>query len=227
MEKLLEKIKKNVIAGRADSQDEGLDGTMEGQPGVKELIQEAINKSIPPSTIMTQCLNPGMEEVGRLYESGEYLTPDMLAAAECVNTAMKLLEPQLVEKEITNHGTFLIATVEGDLHDIGKNIVVTILRGSGYDIQDLGTSVQAERIVSAVKESEANLLGLSALLTSTMGHMKEVIDKLKEENLRDKVKIFIGGAPVTEEYARIIGADFYCEDAFDALNKLNSLDEKA
>ncbi|MBU4330005.1 MAG: cobalamin-dependent protein [Acidobacteria bacterium] len=226
MDKLLDDIKNNLIAGRVDRQDEGPDGTMEGQPGMRELVQEAIEMGVPPSTIMAQCLNPGMEEVGRLYENGEYLTPDMLAAAESVNTAMTLLEPLLLENNITNNGKFVMATVEGDLHDIGKNIVVTLLRGSGYDIQDLGTSVQADQIVSAIKESQANFLGLSALLTSTMGKMKEVIDKLKEENLREKVKVFIGGAPLTEEYARKIGADFFCEDAFDALNKLNSLKKK-
>lgn len=226
METLMEKIKENLIAGRVDKQDEGLDGTMAGQPGVQELMEEAIAKNIPPSAILTQCLNPGMEEVGRLYEEGEFLTPDMLAAAECVNVAMGLLEPLLVEKNIENNGTFVMATVEGDLHDIGKNIVVTLIRGSGYDVQDLGTSVPADNIINAIKETNASFLGLSALLTSTMGKMKEVIRRLVEENIRKKVRVFIGGAPTSEKFAREIGADFYCEDAFDALTKLKSLKEK-
>lgn len=226
METLLEKIKENLIAGRVDKQDEGLDGTMAGQPGVQELVEEAIAKNIPSSAILTQSINPGMEEVGLLYEKGEFLTPDMLAAAECVNVAMRLLEPLLVSKNIENKGTFVMATVEGDLHDIGKNIVVTLIRGSGYDVQDLGTSVPEDVIVKALKETDAQFLGLSALLTSTMGKMKGVIRRLEEENIRNKVKVFIGGAPTSAEFARDIGADFYCEDAFDALDKLKSLKEK-
>ena len=226
MEKLLEKIKKNVIAGRVDSQDEGLDGTMAGQPGVQELVEEAVEKNISPSAILTQSINPGMEEVGLLYEKGEFLTPDMLASAECVNAAMKLLEPLMVSDSKKNKGTFVMATVEGDLHDIGKNIVVTLIRGTGYDVQDLGTSVSEHVIVKALKETDAQFLGLSALLTSTMGKMRDVIRRLEEEDIRSKVRVFIGGAPISAEFARDIGADFYCEDAFDALGKLKSLKEK-
>jgi len=226
MDKLLDKIKKNLIAGRLDSQDEGADGTMFGQPGVVELIQEAIDADIPPSQILAESLSGGMDGGGRLYEGGEYLTPDMLASAECINTAMKFLKPMLMGSDTQHNGKFVIATVEGDLHDIGKNIVITLLRGAGYNIEDLGTSVQSDRIVRAVEESGANLLGLSALLTSTMGNMGEVIEKLAEKKLKDRVKVFIGGAPVTKEFAQKIGADFYCEDAFDALKKLNSLQKK-
>ncbi|MFW6129217.1 MAG: corrinoid protein [Candidatus Aminicenantaceae bacterium] len=221
MNKLLEEIKDNIISGRIDSEDEGFDGTMAGQPGVIELVQKAIEENIPASEIVTQSINKGMEEVGRLYESGEYLTPDMLASAECVSEAMKLLEPLLIDSGTKRLDKFIIATVEGDLHDIGKNIVATLLRGSGYKVIDLGTGVPADKIVNAVSESDAKYLGLSALLTTTMNRMKDVIDKLKEAGVRDKVKIFIGGAPVSEEYAKKIGADFYCEDAFDAVNKLS------
>lgn len=222
MSQILKEIKENVVAGRLDSQDEGFDGTMEGQPGVTELVQQAIEEKVSPKDILTQALNPGMEEVGRLYDEGEYLIPDMLAAAECVGEAMTILEPHLMGEDIQSQGKFVIATVEGDLHDIGKNIVVTMLRGSGFEVLDLGTGIKAEKIVDAVKESGAQYLGLSALLTTTMVHMQEVINLLKKKHLRNKVKVLIGGAPTSDVYAQKIGADFYCADAFDALNKLAS-----
>lgn len=223
MEGILERIKKNLIAGKVDSEDEGFDGDMEGQPGVKELVQKAIDEDVPPGDILRNCLNPAMEEVGRLFEAGEYLLPDMLASAECVSEAMAILEPLLVEEDIQSKGRFIIATVEGDLHDIGKNVVAAVLRGVGFEIHDLGTSIPAERIVKTVEEIDAQYVGLSALLTTTMGHMKDVIEKLEEAGLREKVKVLIGGAPVSAEFAQSIGADFYCEDAFDAIGKLNSI----
>ena len=222
MSKILEEIKKNLIAGRVDSEDEGFDEDMTGQPGVTELVEKALEQKIPPSDILTQALTPGMEEVGGLFEKGEYLVPDMLASAECVAEATKILKPHLVDSEIQNKGKFVVATVEEDLHDIGKNIVGTILYGSGYDVQDLGTSVKAQAIVDAVKESNAQYVGLSALLTSTMTHMKEVIDLMKEAGLRDQVTVCVGGAPISEEFAQKIGADLYGEDAFDAIHKLEN-----
>jgi len=222
MSDILEQLKKNVISGRIDSEDEGFDGDMTGQPGVKELIQEAIDASLPVGDILNRALTPGMEEVGRLYESGEYLIPDMLAAAECVGEAMDMLEPLLVNEEVESKGKFVIATVEGDLHDIGKNIVTTLLRGSGFEVVDVGTSISSDKIVQSVEETGAQYVGLSALLTTTMGQMEEVIDKLKDAGLREKVKVLVGGAPISAEFADQIGADFYCEDAFDAIDKLSS-----
>ena len=224
MNALLGQIKDNLIWGRVDSRDEGFDGDMVGTPGVKELVEEAIAKKIPATDIITNCLNAGMEEVGRLYEEGEYLTPDMLASAECVNEAMTLLEPLLKEEGVERGDRFVIATVEEDLHDIGKNIVATLLKGAGYDVKDLGTAVPADRIVEAVKENDAPYLGLSALLTTTMGHMDEVMKKLEEAGLRGKVKVFIGGAPISSRFAEEIGADYYCTDAFEALEKLRKID---
>ncbi len=220
MSDTLEKLHENVIAGRLDSEDEGFDGTMEGQPGVMELIDLAIEEKIPAQNILGKALNPGMEEVGRMFESGEYLIPDMLAAAECVGEAMTKLEPLLADQKVAGKGKFVLATVEGDLHDIGKNIVATMLRGAGYEVLDLGTGVTADRIVASVKADQPKFLGLSALLTTTMGHMGEVIDQLQSEGLRNNIKVFIGGAPTSEEFARKIGADYYCEDAFSALGKL-------
>jgi 5-methyltetrahydrofolate--homocysteine methyltransferase len=220
---ILKKIKENIVEGRLDSQDEGFDGDMVGQPGVKELVRQAIEEKVPAKDIVTQCLNTGMEEVGRLYENDKYLIPDMLAAAECVSEAMDMLEPHLVKEDVESMGRFVIATVEGDLHDIGKNIVATLLRGSGFEVHDLGTGVPSDKIVNAVEETNAQYVGLSALLTTTMGHMPEIIEKLKDRGLRERVKVFIGGAPVSAEFAEKIGADFYCEDAFEAIGKLNSI----
>ncbi len=223
MADILEKIKKNVIEGRVDYEDEGFDGDMEGQPGVLELVEKALEENIPPSDILNIAISPGMNEVGRLYESGEYLIPDMLASAECVSEATKILEPLLLEGENKSRGKFIIATVEDDLHDIGKNIVTTLLRGSGFDVHDLGTGIKADKIVDAIEKSQAKYLGLSALLTTTMGHMEEVIDLLKDKGIRDQVIVCIGGAPISEDFAQKIGADLYGEDAFDAINKLGNI----
>lgn len=220
MSQILDEIKKNLIEGRVDSEDEGFDEGLTGQPGVTELVENALEDDIPPAEILSKALTPGMEEVGALFEKGVYLVPDMLASAECVAEATKILNPHLIDATIQNKGKFVIATVEEDLHDIGKNIVGTILYGSGYDVQDLGTSVKAQTIVDAIKESDAQYVGLSALLTSTMNHMKEVIELLTESGLRDRVMVCVGGAPITEEFAQKIGADLYGEDAFDALRKL-------
>ncbi|MBN1273786.1 MAG: corrinoid protein [Candidatus Aminicenantes bacterium] len=223
MADILGEIKKNLIAGRVDREDEGFDEDMVGQPGVTELVRQALEENIPPADILNEALTPGMEEVGVLFEEGEYMVPDMLASAECIAEATKILEPYFSGQEIQSRGKFVIATVEGDLHDVGKNIVSTILQASGFEVQDLGTCVKADDIVSIVKETKAGFLGLSALLTSTMTHMKETIDKLKEEGLRDQVVVCIGGAPVSEEFAQKIGADLYGEDAFDAINKLDKI----
>jgi len=223
MNAILDEIKKNLIEGRVDSEDEGFEEEMIGQPGVTELVQQALDENVPSADILNQALTGGMEEVGRRYESGMYLIPDMLASAECVAKATKILEPHLKSSEIQKQEKFLIATVEDDLHDIGKNIVATILQGSGFEVRDLGTSVSTSKIVEAVKESKAKFLGLSALLTSTMPHMKKVIDLLKKEGIRDQVVVCIGGAPVTDAFASKIGADLYGEDAFDAIDKLAKL----
>ncbi|NIM11632.1 MAG: cobalamin-binding protein [Candidatus Aminicenantes bacterium] len=220
MKEILAEIKKNIVEGRLDSEDEGFDGDMVGQPGVKELVKQALEENVSPHDIINESLNKGMEQVGHLYESNEYLLPDMMAAAECVSEAIKMLEPHLVKEDVQSMDRFVLATVEGDLHDIGKNIVATLLRGSGFQVNDLGTGIPADKIVAAVEETNAQYVGLSALLTTTMEHMPEVIEKLKEKGLRDKVKVFIGGAPLSAEFAEKIGADYYCEDAFEALEKL-------
>jgi 5-methyltetrahydrofolate--homocysteine methyltransferase len=225
-EETLALIRKNTIAGRVDQEDEGFDGGMEGQPGVTELIGTALEQNVPVARIISEALSPAMEEVGRKYESKEYLIPDMLAGAECVSAAMDLLKPHLVGSDVERKGLVIIATVEGDRHDIGKNIVSTLLKGAGYDVQDLGTSVTAERIVEEVRKSGARFVGLSALLTSTMTKMPVVVDALREADLRDQVRIIVGGAPVSAEFAEKIGADAYCRDAFEAVERLEALRPK-
>lgn len=216
-QEIISEIKNNVILGRIDKYDEGFYGDMEGEPGVLELVKEAIKQNISTEEVLTEGLSASMDVVGQKYQSGEYLVPDMLASAECVSAGMDLLEPLLVKSNIETKGQVVMATVEGDLHDIGKNIVATMLKGAGYTINDLGTGVPAPKIIEAAKKNNADYIGLSALLTTTMVKMQSVIELLKSEGLRDKVKVLIGGAPTSPEFAKKIGADAYCEDAFSTL----------
>ena len=217
---LLEKIAFNVIQGRVEQGDEGLDEGLEGQPAVMELVQQALEAGIGPKKIVTDSLTSAMEEVGKKFETGDYMIPDMLASAECVGAAMDLLKPELLKDGVESKGKFVIATVAGDLHDIGKNIVAILLKGEGYEVIDLKIDVPTDKIVAAVKEHKAPFLGLSALLTTTMENMGEVIEKLKAEGIRDQVKVLIGGAPTSSEFAKQIGADVHCEDAFQAIEAL-------
>ena len=220
---LLEKIAFNVIQGRVEAEDEGFDPGLEGQPGVTELLNEALNQNIDPKKILIESLTESMEIVGEKFEKNEYLIPDMLASAECVGVAMDSLSPHLIKAGVESKGKFIIATVQGDLHDIGKNIVAIMLKGAGYDVVDAGSDVSSDLIIDAVKNNQAPFLGLSALLTTTMRNMKDVIDKLKSEGLRDNVKVLIGGAPTSKDFAAQIGADAYCKDAFEALDVLKSM----
>lgn len=218
-------LKENVIQGRKSLEDEGIDEDLTGTPGVVELTQSALDNNIPPGVIITQGLTAGMEVVGEKYATKEYFIPDMLASAEAVGAAMDILKPLLEASNVETKGKFAIATVKGDIHDIGKNIVTILLRGAGYEVQDLGIDVPIEKIVQTVREEKPDYLGLSALLTTTMVNMGEVIEALKEHGLRDKVKILIGGAAVSDEYAREIGADAYCVDGFHAVKVLDAFHE--
>lgn len=211
-------LEHSIIMGHIDSDDEGYDGTMEGTPGTLELVEAALEEGIDPQDILT-VFNEAMDQVGAKFESGEYLLPDMLASAECVGEAMEILEPKLAAGSGSGKGKFLIATVKGDLHDIGKNIVITMLKGAGYQVKDLGIDVPADAIVAAVKEYQPDYVGLSALLTTTMIEMEHVVKKIREAGFND-VKIFIGGAPTSEEFARKIGADKHCRDAMDTIEKI-------
>ncbi|MFC2004776.1 B12-binding domain-containing protein [Chloroflexota bacterium] len=219
---LIELIRENVIQGRVTRDDEGLEEGMVGQPAVTELVEEALSKNIDVQTIINEGLTGGMNIVGEKFEAGEYFIPDMLASAEAVGTAMEMLEPHLARSGIKPKGKILIATVKGDLHDIGKNIVSILLRGAGYTVKDLGNDIAPQAIVDAVKEEKPEFLGLSALLTSTMAHMEDTIKALVDNTLRDEVKVIIGGAPVSEEFAQRIGADGYGADGFQAVAVVES-----
>jgi len=222
-ENILDLIRENVIQGRITKDDEGLDEGMVGQPGVSELVVEALSSGIGTEDIINQGLTSGMQIVGQKFEAKEYFIPDMLASAEAVGVAMELLEPTLAQSGIETKGKVVIATVKGDLHDIGKNIVSILLRGAGYIVKDIGNDAEPQKIIEVVKAESPQILGLSALLTSTMAHMKETIQALTDNGLRDKVKVIIGGAPVSEEFAKSIGADGYGADGFQALAVVESL----
>jgi 5-methyltetrahydrofolate--homocysteine methyltransferase len=220
---IIDKIRENVIQGRVTQDDEGMDEGMVGQPAVTELVEEALSQNIDVKKIINEGLTKGMSLVGDKFEAGEYFIPDMLASAEAVGAAMEMLEPHLEGSGIKSKGKILIATVQGDLHDIGKNIVSILLRGAGYTVKDLGNDIEPDAIVAAVREEKPEILGLSALLTSTMAHMEDTINALKNAGIRDSVKVVIGGAPVSEEYADKIGADGYGADGFQAVSVIESL----
>ena len=222
-EDILALIEKNVIQGRVIQDDEGLEEGMVGQYGVSELTKEALAQGISPEDIITKGLTRGMDIVGQKFEAKEYYIPDMLASAEAVGVAMEILEPHLARSGIQAKGKVIMATAKGDLHDIGKNIVSILLRGAGYTVKDLGNDVAPEAIVAAVREEEPHLLGLSALLTSTMVNMKDTIQALEDSGLRSKIKVIIGGAPVSEKFAQSIGADGYGADGFEAVRVVESL----
>lgn len=215
-------LKENVIQGRKTQDDEGIDEDLTG-PGVLELTQQALDEKLPIEKIITEGLTGGMQVVGEKFASKEYFIPDMLASAEAVGAAMDVLKPYLEASNVETKGKFAIVTVKGDIHDIGKNIVAILLKGAGYEVVDLGIDIPTEKIVEYVKNEKPDFLGLSALLTTTMVVMGEIVDALKAAGVRDQVKVLIGGAAVSDDYANEIGADFYCVDGFDAVKKLEAV----
>lgn len=178
----------------------------------QESVQAAVDTGIASGEILNSALIPAMSEVGRLFEVGEYFVPEMLIAARAMKAGLEIIKPLLVDSGVEPVGTVAIGTVMGDLHDIGKNLVAMMLEGAGFKIVDLGTDVAAEKFIATAKEG-ANIIGISALLTTTMPSMKTIIEAIEGAGVRDQVKIIIGGAPVTEEYANQIGADGYASDA--------------
>ena len=220
---LIEKIAFNIEQGRVEAEDEGFDEGLEGQPAVTELVKKALETGVDPKAIVIDGLTRAMEIVGGKFEREEYLIPDMLASAECVGIAMDIMSPHLLKAGVKSKGKFVIATVAGDLHDIGKNIVSIMIKGAGYEVIDLGADVPTAAIVQAVKENQASYLGLSALLTTTMWVMEEVINALKTEGLDNQVNVLIGGAPTSQSFADQIGADAHCKDAFEAIDELKKM----
>jgi 5-methyltetrahydrofolate--homocysteine methyltransferase len=193
-------------------------------PKAKELTAKALEAGVSPGKILQEGLIPGMAEVGRRFECREFYVPELLIAARAMHAALDILRPLLAASgEVEPVGKVVIGTVRGDLHDIGKNLVTMMLEGSGFEVKDLGIDVSPEKFVNAVKEGGYDVLAMSALLTTTMPSMKATIDALKEAGLRDKVKVIIGGAPITQEYANQIGADGYGEDANQAVRVAKQL----
>jgi 5-methyltetrahydrofolate--homocysteine methyltransferase len=200
------------------------DGILEGDRGtVHANVQKAIDANMAPATILNDGMIAAMGKVGKLFEEGEYYVPEMLIAARAMKEGLELIKPLLKNANIQSAGKVAAGTVRGDLHDIGKNLVCMMLEGAGFEIIDLGTDVTPEKFVEAVREKDANLIAMSALLTTTMPNMRTTIDALNASGLRDKVKIMVGGAPVTESYAKQIGADGYATDASRAVALAKSL----
>lgn len=190
---------------------------------LRELTQIALDEGESPCDILNRGLVQGMSVVGKKFKENEFYVPEVLIAARAMKNAMEILRPRLAETGVKPLARGIIGTVQGDLHDIGKNLVGMMLEGAGFEIVDLGVDVKAEDFVKEVRESGIELLLLSALLTTTMPAIKEVIDALKEAGLRDRVTVMIGGAPITQSYADEVGADGYSQDATEAVAKAKEL----
>ena len=176
-------------------------------------VKSAIKLGLPPISIMNDGMIAAMQEVGRLFEAGEYYVPEMLVAARAMQSGMSILKPYLTVKDVHPAGKVAIGTVQGDYHDIGKNLVKMMLEGSGFEVIDLGVDVDPTTFVSAVVNDQVDIVAMSALITTTMQNMQPVIDALEESGHRQQVKILVGGAPLTEEFSQRIGADGYAPDA--------------
>lgn len=183
---------------------------------VKDLTQKMVDAGGNPMEIISKGLLVGMDIVTPKFKAGDMYVPEVMMSAKALSEGMKIVKPLLVGEDIGVTKTIIIGTVAGDLHDIGKNLVVMIMESGGFNVVDLGVDVSPERFVAAIKEYDAKIVGLSALLTTTMLNMKATIDLIKEEGLRDSVKILVGGAPVSQSFADDIGADGYCADAMSA-----------
>lgn len=209
MEALFEKIAERLIVGKIDE--------------VKELSQQALDQGASPRDIIDKGLLAGMDVVGKRFKAGDMFIPEVLLCARCMHGAMDILKPLLSEADAAGVGIYVIGTVEGDLHDIGKNLVSMMLQGAGFEVIDLGTNIKPQQFVDAVSEHKPTILGLSALLTTTMPKMEETINALKEAGIRDQVKIMAGGAPVTQAFVDEIGADAYGANAASATEKAKEL----
>jgi len=205
----LQEIADNLIKGQAKK--------------VVELTNLAINEGIEPSKILGEGLIAGMNVVGQKFKACEFYVPEVLIAARAMKGAMEVLKPKLLESGVQPVAKIAIGTVKGDLHDIGKNLVSMMLQGAGFEIVDLGVDVTPEKFIESVKSQGVTLVGMSALLTTTMPSMKSAIEAIKEAGIRDQVKIMIGGAPVSQAYADEIGADGYSADAASAVEKAKEL----
>ncbi len=205
MSELLEKMAESLIAGKVDE--------------VTELTKQALDANISSKDILEKGLLAGMEVVGKRFKANDMFIPEVLRCAKCMHGAMEILRPLLAESGVETAGTFVIGTVKGDLHDIGKNLVGMMFEGAGFKVIDLGIDLDPAAFVDAIKQHKASLFGMSALLTTTMPKMAETINAINEAGIRDQIKIMIGGAPVTAEFAKEIGADAYASNAASAVDK--------
>ena len=205
MSELLGKMAESLIAGKIDE--------------VVNLTREALDGGATPADILDQGLLAGMDVVGQRFKAEEMFIPEVLRCAKCMHGAMEILRPLLAETGAESIGTLIIGTVKGDLHDIGKNLVGMMFEGAGFDVVDIGIDKEPQVFVDAIKEHNATLIGMSALLTTTMPKMGETINAIKEAGIRDQVKILIGGAPITAAFAEEIGADGYASNAASAVDK--------
>ena len=191
--------------------------------GVVEAVGKARDGGMPASEILLEALVPGIQEVGRLFEAGEAFLPEMMISAEAMKQGVAEIQSLLESTDIQSNGKVLIATVQGDVHDIGKNLVALMIKSAGFDLEDMGVDVPTEKIVDSVKASSPDVLALSALLTTTMQEIPAIIEALKGAGLRDKVKVLIGGAPLSQHFAEESGADAYSPDALQAAEAVQTL----
>lgn len=217
---LIDEIKVNVVRGHIDSNAK-YPPDLSGKPGVSELVQKALTENISPSQILNDALIAAMEIVGAKFSAGEYFVPDMLLSAQAVKTGMKILEPLLVGEESKKAGTVILGTVKGDMHDIGKNLVKMMLESGGFDVIDLGINTPPEKFVESAKRYPDAVIGMSALLSTTMINMKVSIDALRSAGLTNKV--IIGGAATSKKYADEIKADGYSKDAVQSVQVVKEL----
>lgn len=189
---------------------------------VEDGVKAALADNVPADNILNEALIPAMSEVGRLFEAQEYYVPEMLISAKAMQGGLAILKPLLTQSGTQSARQIVFGTVKGDLHDIGKNLVIMMLEGAGFQVIDLGVDVIPDKFVQAAKDG-AELIGMSAMLTTTMPNMKVTIDALKDAGVRDKVKVMVGGAPLTQAYAAQIGADGYSQDASAAVRKAKEL----
>lgn len=188
-----------------------------------QVTREAIDEAISPQVIINQYMSPAMNEIGNRFESGKAFVPNLLMSARAMKGVLELLKPHMAGNSAGTFGKVVIGTVKGDLHDIGKNLVASMLEGCGFEVINLGVDISSEKFVNAVKENKPQIVCLSALLTTTMNYMKDIIDRLEQEGLRRDVKVMIGGAPISNSFAHQIGADGYSDNANAAVVLAKSL----
>lgn len=209
MEPILQTLYDQIIQGKMDETEAS--------------VQKALGEGLSPERILSEAMTAALARVGELFEAGEYFVPEMLISANAMQKGMAVLKPHLVEVGLEPAGKIVIGTVKGDLHDIGKNLVAMLLEGAGFEVVDLGTDIAPESFIEAIEREGADLLGLSALLTTTMENMRLTMQAIQSAGVRDRVKVMIGGAPVTEAFAQDIGADGYAPDASRAVSLAKEL----